>query len=162
MSAEIGALLGRYAEAYMAGDATAVADMYEAPFLAVRGGEPIYLADRPAVVEHLAGLMAAYRNAGAAVADIAAIEVLEQGDSAALATVRWHVRSAAGALIRDFRTSYQLVGPDLWRIVSYVNHDTVRPDPRRSGAPGETSDDARKRSREEEAEADARRQGTER
>jgi hypothetical protein len=49
-----------------------------------------------------------------------------KGDSAALATVRWNVRSATGDLIRDFRTSYQLVGPEPWRIVSYVNHDTVR------------------------------------
>lgn len=128
MSAEIGALLRRYAEAYMAGDAHAVADMCEVPLLAVRGGEPIHPADRPAVVEHFAGLMAAYRKAGAAVADLAAIEILDQGDSAALATARWHVRSAAGVLIRDFRTTYQLLGPDPWRIVSYVNHDTVRPD----------------------------------
>ena len=128
MSAEIAALLAQYADRYMAGDANAVADLYEAPFLAVRGGAPIHLADRPAVVEHLSGLMAAYRNAGAAAADIAGIDVLSQGDSAALATVRWHVRSATGELLRDFRTSYQLVGPDPWRILSYVNHDTVRPD----------------------------------
>lgn len=35
------------------------------------------------------------------------------------------VRSSDGALIRDLRTSYQLAGPDPWRIVSYVNHDVV-------------------------------------
>ncbi len=127
MSAEIAALLGRYAEAYMAGDADWVAGVYDAPFLAVRGGQPIHLADRAAVVEHVGTLMAAYRAAGAARADIAGLDVLEQGDSAALATVRWNVRAADGTLIRDFRSSYQFVGPDPWRIVSYVNHDTVRP-----------------------------------
>jgi hypothetical protein len=65
-------------------------------------GAPIHLGDRQALLDHLAGLMAAYRNAGAAAADVVALDVLEQGDGAALATVRWVVRSADGAVVRDF------------------------------------------------------------
>lgn len=124
MSSEIRELFERYADRYMAGDAEAVADMYTAPFLAVRNGAPIYLADRPSVVEHLAGLMAAYAQSGASVAQITDIDHLEQGDSATLVTVHWNVRSASGQTIRDFRTSYQLVGRPS-RIASYVNHDVV-------------------------------------
>lgn len=119
------AFFARYAERYMAGDVEAVADMYAAPFVAVRGGLPIHLLDRNAGVEHLAALMDAYRQAGAARADITSIDVLAQGDRAQAATVHWHVRSAEGSTIRDFRTTYQMVGPDPWRIVSYVNHDFV-------------------------------------
>lgn len=132
MSTDIVAFLGRYAERYMAGDAEGVADLYVAPFLAVRSGAAIHLADRDAVVDHLAGLMAAYRQAGAAVADPVEVDVLAQGDSAALATVRWEVRSSSGDVVRDFRTSYQLIGPEPWRILAYVNHDTVRSDAARS------------------------------
>jgi len=128
VSADFGSFFAHYADRYMASDADAVADLCTAPFLAVRGGQPIHLGDRAAVVDHLTGLMTAYRSAGAAAADILEIDVLTQGDSAALATVRWNVRSLSGDLIRDFRTSYQLVGPEPWRIVSYVNHDTVRPE----------------------------------
>jgi ketosteroid isomerase-like protein len=124
MSIEIRELFERYADRYMAGDADAVADMYSAPFLAVRNGTPIYLADRPSVVEHLAGLMTAYARSGAAVAQIADIDLLEQGDGATLVTVHWNVRSASGEMIRDFRTSYQLAGRPS-KIVSYVNHDIV-------------------------------------
>lgn len=124
MSIEILELFERYAERYMAGDVEAVADMYTAPFLAVRNGGPIYLADRASVVEHLAGLMMAYARSGAAVAEISDIDLLEQGDSATLVTVHWNVRPASGEMIRDFRTSYQLVGRPS-RIVSYVNHDVV-------------------------------------
>ena len=124
MSTEIRELFDRYADRYMAGDADAVADMYIAPFVAVRNGAPIYLADRHAVVEHLASLMAAYARSGAAAAKIKDIALLEQGDSATLVTVHWNVRSATGEMIRDFRTSYQLVGRPS-RIVSYVNHDGV-------------------------------------
>jgi ketosteroid isomerase-like protein len=124
MSIEIRDLFERYADRYMAGDAEAVADMYTAPFIAVRNGAPMHLADRQGVVEHLAGLMAAYARSGAAVAQIKDIDLLEQGDRATLATVHWNVRSARGEMIRDFRTSYQLVGRPP-RIVTYVNHDMV-------------------------------------
>ena len=126
-SADLVPFFERYAALYMAGDAEAVADLYRAPFLAVRNGEAIHLPDRAAVVDHLAGLMAAYRNAGAAAADVVSVDVLDQGDSAAVATVHWHVGAADGTTVRDFRTSYQLLGPDPWRILGYVNHDTVRP-----------------------------------
>ncbi|WP_346927004.1 DUF4440 domain-containing protein [uncultured Arthrobacter sp.] len=126
MTADVAELFERYAERYMASDADAVADMCGAPFLAVRKGVPIPLPDRPAVVAHLAGVMAAYRASGAVAADIEGVDILEQGDSAALATVHWRVRAADGSVVRDFRTSYQLVGPDPWRIFAYVNHDTVR------------------------------------
>ena len=124
---DVRALFTRYGERYMAADAEAVADMCEAPFLAVRGGKPIHLPDRAALVEHFGGVMAAYRQSGAQAAEIVNIDVLEQGDSAVLATLRWNVRSAGGDLIRELWTSYQLVGPSPWRIVSYVNHDAVRP-----------------------------------
>lgn len=137
MAHDLASFFERYAERYMAGDAPAVADLCRVPFLAVRNGAPIHLGDREALLDHFTGLIAAYRNAGAAAADVVALDVLEQGDSAALATVRWVVRSADGAVVRDFRTSYQLLGPDPWTIHAYVNHDTVRPvEPAPSGAEG--------------------------
>lgn len=127
MSRDLRPFFERYAERYMAGDAEGVAaEIYEAPFLAVRGGSPIHLANRAAVVSHLEQVMGAYRDSGAAVAEVGGLDVIEQGDSAALATVRWIIRSQTGDVLKDFRTSYQLVGPDPWRVLSYVNHDTVR------------------------------------
>lgn len=69
--------------------------------------------------------MAAYQSAGAASATIVEIDVLEQGGGAALATVHWRVVAKDGTVVRDFRTSYQLVAADPWRILSYVNHDQV-------------------------------------
>ncbi len=115
-----------YARRYMAGDAEAVAaDQYAAPFLAVREGRAIALPDRAAIVEHLAELMAAYRRAGATAAEIVELDVLDQGNAAALATVHWNVRGADGHVVRDFRASYQLVSRPAPRVVSYVNHDVV-------------------------------------
>jgi ketosteroid isomerase-like protein len=108
----------------MASDVDAVGAMYEAPLVALRDGIVIHLADRPAVREHLAELMAAYARSGAARADIAELDVTELGRSSAFATVHWHVRTADGAVVKDFRTTYHLVRADGgWRILSYTNHD---------------------------------------
>ena len=115
-----------YAGLLLAGDAEAVADLAEAPFVAVRGGSPVHLADRKALVDHLSALMKGFIDAGAAHADILDIQAVAQGDAALMATVHWAIRASDGKPIRDFRTSYQLVGDREWRIVSYVNHDMLR------------------------------------
>jgi len=108
----------------MASDVDAISALYEAPLLAVREGRAMHLGDRAAVDEHLAELMAAYAASGATRADIARLDVTDLGRSSSLVTVNWHVRDSAGALLKDFRTTYQLlrVGGS-WRILSYINHD---------------------------------------
>ncbi len=126
MTGEIDALFRRYGDLFLAGDAESVADMYSMPFFAVRAGTPVHFPDRAAVVAHVGKLMAGFRESGAVVADIGRIDVRSQGDSATLATVHWTLKAGTGKTLREFKTTYQLVGPDPWRIVSYVNHDTVK------------------------------------
>ena len=125
MTHDLGQFFHRYAELYMASDAEAVADLCEVPFLAVRSGATFHLLDRQAVLEHFGNNMAAYRSVGAAAAEIAAIDLREQGTEAVLATVNWQVKAADGTILRDFSTSYQVIVADPWRILSYVNHDRV-------------------------------------
>ena len=121
---ELDSFFARYAERYMASDVDAISALYEAPLLALREGKAIHLADRAAVDEHLTELMAAYAASGATRADIARLDVTDMGKSSAFATVHWHVRGADGALLKDFRTTYQLLSLDgSWRILSYTNHD---------------------------------------
>lgn len=121
---DVDQFFARYADRYMASDVDAVSAVYEAPFLAVREGRAIHLADRAAVHDHLAELMKAYENSGAARADIAEIDVARLGRSSVNATVHWHILDAAGGLVRDLRTTYQLLRHDAgWRILSYTNHD---------------------------------------
>jgi ketosteroid isomerase-like protein len=124
-TAEIERFFEAYAERYMASDADAIAAMYEAPFLAVREGRAIHLGDREAVREHLVALMDAYRNAGAARAAIADLQVTRLDSTSLIATVRWNALADNGALLRDFTTSYQLLRDEHggWRILSYTYHD---------------------------------------
>ena len=121
---DLDTFFARYAERYMASDVDGISAVYEAPLLAVRDGRAIHLADRDAVREHLSELMAAYAASGAARADIAGLAVSDLGKSSALATVHWQVVYGDGVLLKDFRTTYQLLGADgSWRILSYTNHD---------------------------------------
>ena len=121
---ELGTFFARYAERYMASDVDAISAVYEAPLLAVRDGKTIHLADRDEVNAHFAELMAAYVASGAARADIESLYVVELGASGAVVTVHWHVRDDAGGLVKDFRTTYQLLrASNGWRILTYTNHD---------------------------------------
>lgn len=113
-----------YSERYMASDVDAISALYEAPLLAVREGRAIHLGDETAVREHLTEVMGAYSRSGAARADVAELDVLRLGASAANATVHWHVRAADGGLLKDFRTTYHLLRvDDGWQILAYTNHD---------------------------------------
>jgi hypothetical protein len=121
---ELDFFFAHYSERYMASDVDAIDSMYEAPLLAVRDGRAIHCADREAVREHLTEVMAAYARSGAARADVAALDVTPLGASSVLATVNWHVKDADGGILKDFRTTYQLLRTgDGWRILSYTNHD---------------------------------------
>jgi hypothetical protein len=121
---ELDDFFARYSERYMASDVDAISALYEAPLLAVRDGHAIHLVDRAAVDEHVTEPMAAYAASGATRADIARLDVTDLGRSSACATVNWHVRDADGAVLKDFRTTYQLLTVDgNWRILSYTNHD---------------------------------------
>ena len=116
--------LEKYAERFVAYDADAVAAMYEVPFLAVREGRSIHLGDHAAVLEHLAALMDAFRQAGVAQVIIADLHVNRLDRMSAIATVRWNALSDVGELLRDFTASYQLLREDRggWRVLSYIYH----------------------------------------
>lgn len=112
-----------YARRYSAHDADGVAELCEAPFLAVRGGVAIHLADPAAVREHFAAMMSAYRGQGATEWVPVEIDAHALGDSASFTTVRWNARDERGSTLRDTRTTYHLLANGSgWRFLSYTNH----------------------------------------
>lgn len=74
--------------------------------------------------QDVAGLMDAYRKAGATQAAITDLRVTQLDNTTAIATVQWNALAADGALLRDFTTSYQLLRVEGggWRILSYTYH----------------------------------------
>ena len=123
MSASVEAFIREYTRRYVAGDVAGVVDLCEAPFLAVRDGRPIHMADRDAVHEHFATVIGNYAKAGYARFEPAEIETRELGEKVAFTTVRWHAYDPAGNVARDSRTSYLILATDSgWRFLAYVNH----------------------------------------
>jgi SnoaL-like protein len=121
---DIESFFTHYAERYMASDVEAISALCEAPLLAVRDGRSIHLSDRTAVRQHFTEVMAAYARSGAERADLAELRVMPLGRSSAAATVRWHVRTSGGDLLKDFQTTYHLLLVDgEWRVLAYTNHD---------------------------------------
>ena len=112
-----------YTRRYVAHDADGVSELCLSPFLAVRKGKPIHLADRTAVRDHFATIIDAYRDAGYAGFSPVEIDTYPLGEGAAFVTVRWHALDDLGNVVRDTRTTYHLLdSPDGWRILSYTNH----------------------------------------
>ena len=122
-AAAIDSLIREYARRYSARDAEGVTELCLCPFLAIREGAAIHLADRVAVREHFAAMIEGYRDAGYAGFAPVAIETRELGRRAAYTTVRWHALDTHGEVARDTQTTYHLLAtPDGWRILSYTNH----------------------------------------
>lgn len=123
MTATVESLIHEYAGRYTAYDANAVTELCLHPFLAIREGNPIHLADRDAVCDHFGKVMETYRAAGAATWSPIEIETHRLGEHAAFATVRWNALDAEGNVLRDTKTTYHLLAvPAGWRFLSYTNH----------------------------------------
>ena len=119
----IEALIDEYTRRYGAHDVDGVVDLCRVPFLAVREGRPIHLADREATRSHFASVMDAYRTAGYASFEPIEVDVHALGERSAFATVRWHARAQDGTVARDSLTTYHLnQTDDGWRFLSYTNH----------------------------------------
>ena len=119
----IEALIAEYTRRYVAHDVDGVVDLCLVPFLAVRDGRPIHLADREATRSHFAVVMDAYRSAGYASFEAVQIDLHALGERSAFATVRWHARADDGSVARDSLTTYHLNLTDAgWRFLSYTNH----------------------------------------
>jgi len=113
-----------YTRRYSARDVEGVTDLCLWPFLAIRKGKAIHMPDRAAVRDHFAEAIIAYRMATGVVGwTPVEIDARLLGEHSVFATLHWNAFDADGEVVRDTRTSYQLLAtPDGWRFLSYTNH----------------------------------------
>jgi hypothetical protein len=122
LTATVESLIHEYTRRYTTHDVEGVTELCLCPFLAIREGVPIHLADREAVRGHFMTIMDAYRDAGYAGFSPVAIDSYQLGERAAFTTVRWHA-DIDGNVARDTLTTYHLLAiPAGWRFLSYTNH----------------------------------------
>ena len=123
MTDTVEGLIAEYTSRYVAQDIDGVAELCLVPFLAIREGRPIHMAERRAVNDHFRTIIAGYQTAGFASFSAVEIEVHPLGDQAPNATVRWNALDRSGAVARDTRTTYHLLQTEAgWRFLSYTNH----------------------------------------
>jgi SnoaL-like domain len=123
MTATVESLIHEYTRRYTAHDAEGVTELCLSPFLAIREGAAIRLADREAVRDHFVTIMDAYREAGYASFSPVAIDTRQLGERAGLTTVRWQALDTDRNVARDTLTTYHLLAtPAGWRFPSYTNH----------------------------------------
>ena len=123
MAKTVDAFMDEYIRRYSERDVAGVTALCLAPFLAMREGVPIHMADRDAVRDHFGAMIDAYRGGGAATWRRIESDTRELGDHSALTTVRWNALDADGNVLRDTRTTYHLLATrDGWRLLSYTNH----------------------------------------
>jgi SnoaL-like domain len=124
VTATVDSIFDEYARRYTERDIEGVTNLCLSPFVAIRRGEAIHMADRDAVRDHFASAIEAYRLAsGTAKWTPVEIDTRQLGKHAVFATVHWNALDADGQVVRDTWTSYQLLAtPEGWRFLSYTNH----------------------------------------
>jgi hypothetical protein len=124
VAASILSTFEEYTRLYSARDVEGVTNLCLWPFLAIRRGVAIHMPDRAAVRDHFANVMIAYRvTTGVTGWKPVEIDVRQLGEHSVFATLHWNAFDADGEVVRDTRTSYQLLAtPDGWRFLSYTNH----------------------------------------
>jgi hypothetical protein len=93
MTAEVDSLIHEYTRRYVARDVDGVTELCLCPFLAIREGVAIHLADSAAVHGHFMTIIDAYRDAGYVSFSPLTIDTRELGEQAAFTTVS---KTAAG------------------------------------------------------------------
>ena len=122
-SETVDAFMDEYIRRYSERDVEGVTKLCLAPFLAIREGVPIHMADREAVRDHFGAMIDAYREGGAATWRRIESDTRELGEHSVFTTVRWNALDADGNVLRDTRTTYHLLATrDGWRLLSYTNH----------------------------------------
>jgi hypothetical protein len=123
VSNTVDAFMDEYIHRYSTRDVDGVTELCHSPFLAIREGATIHLADRDAVREHFGEMIDTYRGGGVATWRRVESDTRELGPHSVLTTVRWNALDANGDVLRDTRTTYHLLAtPNGWRLLSYTNH----------------------------------------
>jgi hypothetical protein len=123
VSESVDAFMDEYIRRYSDRDVEGVTELCLAPFLAIREGVPIHMADHDAVRDHFGAMIDAYRGGGVATWRRIESDTRELGEHAVFTTVRWNALGADRKVLRDTRTTYHLLAiPGGWRLLSYTNH----------------------------------------
>jgi hypothetical protein len=115
----------RYAAAFDAFDAEAIASFYHAPCMMIRAGEVATLSTRSAVLANMNALVARHRSQGYERARFGDLRAAFLVPGLVLVTVPWTIHLLEAPAPQVFRNTYELVELDgQWRIVVSSMHES--------------------------------------
>ena len=124
MTDDLQAYFERYATAFEAYDAAAIAAHYAVPALLVRDGVPTTLSTPEAVLDSVERLLDLHRAWGVETSRVAAVAEVEAAPEHRIARVDWRLGRRASRVRWTYTTTYVLVQADAdGRIVAALTHD---------------------------------------
>lgn len=118
MLSEIRAVFESYRNAFNALDGNAVAELYAEPSGIAQDSVYTHWPTREPVAENMVALCQIYKNKGFVNADFEPAQFIEQGESHAIADVKWQINWNEGQEPWQFRTTYNLVRTSQgWRVL---------------------------------------------
>ncbi len=120
----VAAFFDGFVAAFATFDAARVAALYRLPVVAMQADGTVQcFATRADLERAFQAYLDGYRRDGASTCRWRDLDVAPIGGQAALATVTWDVLDAAGAQIRSWRESYNLVRTESgWRAMASIDH----------------------------------------
>ncbi|QQS12482.1 MAG: hypothetical protein IPK81_23920 [Rhodospirillales bacterium] len=121
----VAAFFDQFNDAFASFKGERVAALYHAPGIALRGGGAIDVVPTTrAIATFFQAALDEYHREGARTCAWRDLSVVEMGSKAVLATVTWALLDAAGANVRTWRQSYNLVRvDDGWRVYASTYHE---------------------------------------
>ena len=114
----------RYAEAFDAFDAEAIAGFYHVPCMLVRPGSVVAFSTADEVIANMHALVSFYRSRGYRRASFGGVRSVVLDDGLVLATVPWTIHLGEPGALEAFRNTYELI--DLhgkWGIIVSTMHE---------------------------------------
>jgi hypothetical protein len=119
---DVTAFFQRYAAAFDAGNAAAIAAFYHVPCLLIRSGSAVAFPSADALASNLRALVALYASQGYARARFAEPSTVFLDRDLALVTIAWTIELRDGGT-QSFRNTYELCELDgRWGIVVSTQH----------------------------------------
>ena len=123
-SDQVSEYFARYAAAFDAFDAEAIAEFYHLPCMLVRSGGVVAFSAREEVLANMQALVSFYRSRGYRRASFDEVRVVSLGGGLLLATVPWTIHLSAAGAVESFRNTYELIEMHgRWGIIVSTMHD---------------------------------------
>ena len=113
-----------YAKCYDDFDAERLGNYFYVPTVNVKNGTVSTITSVEELAASLKSMLTGYKEHGYKKGNVIDVQIMEMGKWSVLVTVHWVIDKTDGAILRDFKSSYNMFKDgDTWKIAATTNHD---------------------------------------